>query len=113
MTTQKLDKSDWRRFFDRVSRGLGGRQAEIEVASLALGDQVQARWLPLLGLVYDPKDDIVEVALDGLDHMISKPREIYSDSTAGELTSLEIVDAEGTRQIVRLREPLMLPPPQK
>jgi hypothetical protein len=112
MTTQKLDKSDWRRFFDRVSHGLEGRQAEIEVASLALGDQVQARWLPLLGLVYDPKDDIVEVALDGLDHMIAKPREIYSDGTGGELTSLEIVDAEGTRQIVRLREPLMLPPPQ-
>jgi Family of unknown function (DUF5335) len=39
-------------------------RAEIEVASLALGDQVEAEWLPLLGIAYDPKDDLVQVALE-------------------------------------------------
>ena len=87
------------------------REAEIEVASLDLGDQVEADWLPLLGIVYDPKSDVVEVALDGLDHMIHKPREIYIDGGAQTLTSVEIVDAEGTKQIVQLRDQLMLPPP--
>jgi hypothetical protein len=38
--------------------------AEIEVASLDLGDQIQAEWLPLIGITYDPNDDVVEVALD-------------------------------------------------
>ena len=38
------------------------------------------------------------IALDGLDHMIRKPREV-----AG-LTSLEIVDADGLRQIVKLKD---------
>jgi hypothetical protein len=45
--------------------------------------------------------------------LIPKPREIYSDGSAGELTSLEILDAKGVRQIVKLREPLMLPPPRR
>jgi hypothetical protein len=113
MTIRKLDRPEWKKFFDVMSRLLEGRQAEIEVASLALGDQVEADWLPLIGITYDPKDDIVEVALDGVDHIIEKPREIYADDTGVELNSLEIVGAEGDRQIVKLREPLMLPAPAR
>ena len=111
MTARKLDKSEWRKFFDDLSRMLPGAQAEVEVASLELGDQIEAEWLPLIGLVYDHKGDLVEIAMEGLDHMIRKPREIYADSDPGGLVSLEIVDADGVRQIVRLREPLMLPAP--
>ena len=43
--------------------------------------------------------------------MIHHPREIYLDNGSGTLTSLEIVDAEGAKQIVKLRDPLMLPRP--
>jgi hypothetical protein len=109
MTIRKLEKSEWRSFFDGISKLLEGKQAEIEVASLALGDQIEAEWLPLLGLAYDPKDDLFEVALDGVDHMIPKPREIYVDDGVGGLMSIEIVDADGTKQIIKLRDPLMLP----
>jgi Family of unknown function (DUF5335) len=76
MTARKLDKNQWRMFFDRLSKTLQGQQAEIEVASLSFGDQVEAELLPLHGITYDPNDDLVEVALEGLDHMIRKPREI-------------------------------------
>src|SRR5215510_931260 len=112
MTIHKLEKAEWRPFLDLVSKVLPAKEAEIEVASLKLGDQVQAEWLPLLGLAYDPNDDIVEVALDGLDHLIPRPREFYVDNGAGTLSSLEIVDADGVKQIVKLRDPLMLPPPR-
>ena len=113
MTARKLDKKEWQAFLDGVSKLLEGGQAEIEIASLALGDQVEAEWLPLLGIVYDRKNDIVEVALDGLDHMIHEPREIYVDVDGEGLLSLEIVDAEGAKQVVRLKDPLMLPAPQR
>jgi len=112
MTTRKLEKKMWRTFFDRMSKVLDARQAEIEVAALPLGAQVQARHLPLLGVVYDPKSDAIEVALQGLDHLIRKPREIYVDNDITGLAALEIVDGEGVKQIVRFREPLMLPAPQ-
>ncbi len=113
MTIRKLEKPEWRPFLDVVSKLLEAKEAEIEVASLDLGDQVQAEWLPLLGITYDPNDDIVEVALDGLDHMIHKPREIYLDNGARALTSIEIVDADDVKQIVKLKDQLMLPAPRK
>jgi hypothetical protein len=111
MTARKLDKSQWRTFFDRLSKTLEGKQAEIEVASLSLGDQVEAEWLLLHGITYDPNDDLVEVALERLDHMIRKPREIYLEDWIRGLTTIEIVDADGTKQVVKLREPLMLASP--
>jgi hypothetical protein len=109
MPTRKLDKREWHPFLDGMSKLLEAKEAEVEVASLALGDQVEAEWLPLYGIAYDPKDDVVEVALEGLDHMIPHPREIYvQDGTAG-LTSLEVIDSTGAKQIVKLRDQLLLP----
>src|SRR6478752_832756 len=113
MTTRKLDKRHWHTFFDGVSKLLEGKQAEIEVASLALGDQVEADWLPLLGIAYDPKDDLVEVALEGLDHLIPSPREIYVDDDPLGLLTFEIVNADDVREIIRFRDPLALPAPAR
>jgi hypothetical protein len=100
MAAQKIEKPEWQAFFDTLSKGLVGMRAEIEVASLALGDQIVAKWLPLLGITYDPKGDLLEIALDGLDHMIRKPREVYTDSANGALLSFEIIDADGVSQII-------------
>jgi hypothetical protein len=108
---KQLEKSQWRAYFDRMSKTLVGKRAEIEVASLKLGDQIEAEWLPLLGISYDPKNDIIEIALEGVDHLIHKPREIYVEQEGLELSSLEVIDAEGVRQIVVLRDPMMLPAP--
>ena len=83
MTVQKLEKADWSPFFNHLSKTLAGSQAEIDVGSLALGGQVQANWVALIGLVYDPKDDLVEVALEGLDHLIHNPRDIYIEQGNG------------------------------
>jgi hypothetical protein len=109
MATSKLEKAAWQRYFDQVSKTLVGKQAEIEVASLQIGDQIEAEWVPLLGISYDPKSDIVEVLVEGLDHLIQKPVEIYIEQGPAGLASLEVIDADDVRQIVRLRDPLMLP----
>ena len=113
MAVRRLDKAEWRPFFDRASKAVIGKRAEIEIASLALGDQIEADWLPLIGITYDPKNDILEIVLDGLDHLIPHPHEIYVDEAAGQLTSLEIIDRDGVSQIVQLRDPLMLPAPSQ
>jgi hypothetical protein len=109
MATVKLDKGAWQTYFDRMSKLVVGKQAEIEVASLKLGDQIEAEWVPLLGISYDPKNDLVEVLLEGLDHLIRNPRDIYSDQGPAGLTSLEVIDTDDVRQIIRLRDPVMLP----
>ena len=67
---------------------------------------MEAEWLPLLGITYDPKDDIIDLALEGVDHIIRKPREMYFAEEAGEFIAPEVVDApEGVRQIVTLKDP--------
>jgi hypothetical protein len=108
---RKLEKSQWTPYFDRVSALSTGMRAEIEVASLRLGDQIEASWLPLIGIVYDKGSDALEVILEGVDHMIHKPREIYVEDGPGGLSSVLVIDGDGAQQIVKLREPLMLPAP--
>jgi hypothetical protein len=111
MATVKLEKMAWHPYFDHVSKVLDGKRVEVEVASLKLGDQIEAEWLPLIGIVYDPKDDLIEVALEGLDHMIRHPKAVFVDQEAVLLTSMEVIDADDARQIIKLRDPLMLPSP--
>jgi Family of unknown function (DUF5335) len=112
MTIRKLEKQEWRPFFGAMSKLLDAKDAEVEVAALDLGDQTEAEWLPLLGISYDPRDDVIDIALDGLDHMISKPRDVYLDNGAAILSSIEIVDADGVKQIVKLKNRLALPAPR-
>jgi hypothetical protein len=111
MVVQQLERTEWQDFFDLLSKSVTGKRAEIEVASLALGAQIAAEWLPLLGMTYDPRSEILEIALDGLDHLIHQPRELHLSLDNGALASVIIVDGDGTRQIVRWRDPLMLPKP--
>lgn len=111
MTISKIEKPAWREYFNQMSKALIGKDAEIEVDSLAAGHQMEAKWAPFLGIVYEPKSDMIEVVVEGLDHMIRKPKEVYADSDAASVTSLEVIDEDDVRQIIKLRDPLMLSPP--
>ena len=111
MAAQQIERETWDAFFDNLTRTLVGKQAEIEVASLDLGDQIQAEWAPLIGITYDEKDDLIEIALEQLDHMIRSPRAVFVDEGVGGLASIAIEDSGGHRHIVRLKDPLALPAP--
>lgn len=106
---RKLDKPTWPLFLDGMSRVITGKLAEIEVASLRLGVQVQAEWLPLFGIVYDAKNDLIEIYLDDVDHIVYTPQAVYVDDNSLWLSSLEIIDGDGAGHIIKLRDPLMLP----
>lgn len=104
-----LPKTVWKDYFDRMSSALVGKWAEIEVTSLDLGDQIVAEWIPMIGISYDSKDDLVDVALDRVRHLIRQPREVVIEEGPIGIASVAIVDAEGSKQVVRLKEPLRLP----
>jgi hypothetical protein len=112
MPTRKIDKAQWRDFLDAATQELVGAQAEVEVSGLSLGHQIEVKWLGLFGCNYDPRTDAIEIALDGVDHIIYEPRELWVDVSNKGLVTLEIVGSDETRQIVRLREPLLLAPPE-
>ena len=110
MTLRRIDKSQWTGFCTLLTTELLGKRAEIEIASAEFGLQIEARWLPVIGLTYDSRHDMFEITLDGLDHMIHHPLELYAEFGSGGVESLAIVDMNAW-QIVMLRDPLMLPPP--
>lgn len=108
-----LSEESWGEFFDSITRSLQGRQVEIEVVGLDLGDQIQAEWLPLNGLTYDPNDDTFYVYIEdnenSFDHGIAHPREILVHQGPTGLDHVVVVDGDGRRHIVRFRQPLELP----
>jgi len=105
-----VDKSNWRVAADLLSKAIHGQAARVEVVSEDLGDQVEAEWAPLLGVTYDPKDDLFEIQLEGVDHLISHPRTFAVRERDGLADSLAVVDGDGTEHIVQLRDPIALPP---
>ncbi|WP_323139758.1 DUF5335 family protein [Massilia phyllosphaerae] len=110
MSTTKLDKAAWQTTFDQLSKSLlVGKQVEIEVTGLHIGDQIEQEWIQLLGMSYDPKNDLIQILVEGLDHLIPKPREVWIDHGPIGLASMEVIGDDDMRQIIRLREPLMLP----
>ena len=56
MAARTLAKPEWKSYCDRISKGLTGKRAEIDVTGLRIGDQIAARSLPLLSITYDSKD---------------------------------------------------------
>ena len=108
MALTQLEKSQWQGYFDRVSKLLGVKLVELEVTGLGLGDQLEVDWLPLIGLSYDPKDDIVAVMVEGIEHNIQHPKQINVEQDIESLYSVEVVDAEGEHHILCLKDPLRL-----
>lgn len=94
-----------------LSQVLDGRPADVEIASPALGDQFEAEWISFHGISYDRKNDAVNLALEDFDHAVPHPRALHVRARDGRLESLEIVDAEGAKHILKFKEPLLLPAP--
>ncbi|MFM9433982.1 hypothetical protein ACFDR9_001028 [Janthinobacterium sp. CG_23.3] len=111
MAIATIDKPHWQEYFDRMSKLLPGKSVELEVDALEIGSHIEAEWVPLLGFVYDPASDILAIMVDGLDHMIRHPQALYVDMLGSELRSMEVIDADQFRHIVKLRAPLLLPAP--
>jgi hypothetical protein len=107
---RSIPKTEWRTFFDRMSQALLGKRAEIEVASMELGDNIVAEWIPMIGITYDSRDDLLDVALDRANRLIRHPKEIVVEEDGGSLKSVAVLDGDGARQIINLKTPMALPP---
>jgi hypothetical protein len=91
-TTQALQMPEWQAYFDQISKALAGGAAFVEIEGLTFGDPIQASCLPLIGITYDDKDDILEIAMESLDHLIHRPRDIVVSEGAEGLEWLDVID---------------------
>lgn len=108
MTIRSVQPEEWYAFCVRTSRSLMGKRAAIEIASLSSGHCVEDLALPLLGISFRPIEDLISIHFDGVDHVVRWPRELYVDERPEGPASLEIIDAEGYRSIVIVKDPPML-----
>ena len=109
MALRMIARVQWHAFCDHVSKGLAGHhRAETVLTSPCHGTQIQAEWMPLLGIAYDPKGDVIEIGLAGLGHRIHRPYRLYADEGPAGLAALVILDDAGVRHEIRLREPVRL-----
>jgi hypothetical protein len=109
MATLDLERSRWRGYFDDMAQVTRGSQVYVETSAEEFGDQVESRWLPLNGITYDPKDDVLDVITDAVDHMIHHPSAISIDYDTAGIHNLCVTDREGHRQLIRMKEPMPLP----
>ncbi len=102
-----LDRQDWDKELAKLWKLLDGKEVEVEVEALNLGDQVEAEHVPLKGLSYDPKDDVVQVWVGDIDHLIHHPQKIMVMYDADErLTAIDITDKDGEQHLISTREPV-------
>jgi hypothetical protein len=113
-TTVELDTERWTEYFDALAANLEGSTVTIEIMSDELGDQLDVERLPLQAIGYDSRDAKLELSLGGRDrrypvvlwHFIDNPQTITVEQT-GALTpeAILVIDASGTRTLIRLFEP--------
>lgn len=108
MAIRKIEKKDWQKYFDTFSKSyLKDNQPEyaaIQILSNLSGVQPESGWLPLEGITYDARSEMLNIKLEDLDHMVSNLSEIYVDEDAdGWINSIELKNSDGSKEIIQIR----------
>jgi hypothetical protein len=115
---KSLPRDRWGEFFDQFSNGNRGRHISIETTRSELGDVKPIQNAPLMAIVYvggasqyenrpgKGDDLVIEVGKTKVfyAHTIDAPTEVLmGQSLSGQIVSLWIGDATGTRTLVKLQ----------
>ena len=115
-TTRELERASWPAYFDSIASSIEGMLVTVELMGEQLGDQTDIERLPVQAISYDPRDDVLEVAVGGrgtrypvvLRHFISNPTAISVEELEGRPSAILVTDPDGVRTLIRLFEPEML-----
>lgn len=115
MPTQEIPSHEWIRFFDEFSRRHKGWLVTIEMMQTDLGDQTQARNLPLEGITVEPNEvgEYQITIMAGarpearISHTVDTPRRVWlKQSEHGADEALEIESFNGI-VLVRFRSAVL------
>ena len=111
---EELRRSEWQDALDLLTKEHEGDEVTIELLDQEFGDESEVERLPLAYVDYDPKDDVVVVAVGGRDqrypvvlrHFVEHPQRVLADSYGPEGgLALDILGSDGARTIVTLHTP--------
>jgi hypothetical protein len=103
-----LNRSEWKNALDQLTADQDGRYVAIELLDPSVGHQYEAERLPFSYINYDPKDDVVIVAVGGnsprhpvvLRHMVWHPVEVDLAVEGVREPAVRIVEPDGTTTLV-------------
>ena len=110
-----VPRSDWPELFDALSRRAAGAPHEVSVEVLSPGAEgVVFQAASLVGMVYDPRADTLDVIAKGGEHHVVQPFAVRSEAGAWALDgaldpeapgpwALDVVGADGARRRIVVR----------
>jgi hypothetical protein len=109
----ELPRPQWQARLDELTQQYQGHGVAIGLLDQEFGDEAEVEMLPLAFLEFDPKDDVVIVAVGGRDgryplvlrHIVEHPQGILADSVGHDRVALDIVDGDGNHTIVTIHAP--------
>jgi hypothetical protein len=112
--THELHREDWQAHLDQLTKEHHGHEVTIELLEHPFGDEIEVQALPLAYLEYDPKDDVIIVAVGGVDrrypvvlrHIIEHPVRVLADTyDSGRRLALDVAAGDGNHTIVSIHDP--------
>lgn len=119
MQNRLVPRTEWFQFFDGFSRRHLGKLATVHIFSPKIGSQVEARNMPLEGIV-SPADANGPISIhlgsapprSNLEHEIQEPSQVWVElSEGGAEEALEIESRDGTKTVVQFRDAAEGPKP--
>ena len=110
----EFPREETHRLLEELTKEHEGDEVTIELLDQEFGDASEVERLPLAYIDYDPKDDVVVVAVGGRDprypvvlrHFVEHPQRVLADSYGREGgLALDILGSDGSRTIVTLQTP--------
>jgi len=107
MPTTRLQGEQIQTYFDnftkRFLRDEAPETIDVEVVSPDLGDQHPIEGARLVGISYDPRENILDIFHEMGDHRMAGANEVWvRESDDGFVNSIEVVMREGDREIINL-----------
>ncbi len=110
MAEKCIVPAEWEEYFDNFSKKLKGlpEKTTIELVAPSVSDLEEGKNLTLAGISYDPKDMVLAVSCEDLDHLINKPQEICVEEENGGVKTIRATDGTGLEHFIKLSKPLAL-----
>jgi len=112
MRTRLIPRAEWFTFFEGFTRQHSGWPTTLWLLSPRIGAQVEARDLPLEGIVADPLATSISIHLGGMpgkniEHPVATPISVWLEMTdEGTVAALGINSADGTTTLLEFRSPV-------
>jgi hypothetical protein len=117
-SSEELSRQSWQDFLESLTKEHAGTNVTMELLSADYGDQYEAEQLPFTYIEYDPKDDVVIIAVGGRDsrypvlrHIIARPQKVL---VAAELPdtgpAVEVTGGDGSQTLITFHRPFALEP---